>query len=309
MKTEKNFKNLLKEICKEENIKMTYLSKEWIILLEKDNKSKILAGYKFDLNHHGIGEVCDDKYALYELLAYYKLPIVEHNIVYAPTNKEDYAKGCNNIEYLKELFLRYNKDVVLKVNNGTCGNNVYHITNINDLEKYYTMLNTRAFSLSLCPFIDIENEYRVIMFQNKPELIYKKELPIVYGNGYSTIKELLIEFNPEYFKSYNKDNKDIVLKEKEEYVYNWKFNLSGGAKSSFDIKEEVKKEITSLAIKVSKTINLEFGSIDIIKDKKGNYYVLEINSGVMMDNFIKEIDNGYEIAKSIYKKAIKAMFE
>lgn len=308
-KQEKTFKNILSEICKEQSIKLTYLSKDWIVVLEKDNKCKILAGYKFDLNEHGLGEVCDDKYALCELLEHYHLPVVEHHIVYAPTNNENYAIGCNNINYLKELFIKYNASVVLKINNGTCGNNVYHITNEKDLEYYYLKLSKRSYSLSLCPFIDIENEYRVIIFQHNPELIYKKELPKVYGDDVSSIKELLRNFNYEYFKDYDGVNKDIILKENEEYIYNWKFNLSGGAKASFDIEKEIKTEILKLATKVANTIDLKFGSIDIIRDKNGKYYVLEINSGVMMDNLIKENENGYEIAKSIYKKAIKAMFK
>ena len=75
------------------------------------------------------------------------------------------------------------------------------------------------------------------------------------------------------------------------------------------IEKEIKTEILKLATKVANTIDLIFGSIDIIRDKNSKYYVLEINSGVMMDNLIKENENGYEIAKSIYKKAIKAMFK
>ena len=31
---------------------------------------------------------------------------------------------------------------------------------------------------------------------------------------------------------------------------------------------------------------------------------MEINSGVMMENFVKQIPNGYNIAKNIYKKVI-----
>lgn len=308
-KNKKTFQNILKEICTEENIKYTYLSKDWIVTLEKDNQCRILAGYKFDLNPHGLGEVCDDKYALCELLNHFNLPVVEHNIVYGPNNKEKYAIGCNNIEYLKKLFIKYNNSVVLKINNGTCGNGVIHITDVNELEPSFLKLTTKNFSLSLCPFIDIENEYRVIMFENNIELIYKKELPIVYGNGKSSIKELLIDFNPEFFKDYDGKNKDVILKENEEYRHNWKFNLSGGSKASLNIEENIKTEIEELAIKVSKTIGLKFGSIDIIRDKNGKYYVLEINSGVMMDNFIKETNNGYNIAKNIYKKAILTMFK
>ena len=55
-------------------------------------------------------------------------------------------------------------------------------------------------------------------------------------------------------------------------------------------------------------INDGFCSVDIIKTKDSNFYVMEINSGVMMQNFIKQNENGYMIAKLIYKEAIIEMF-
>lgn len=44
------FHEIIKEICQELNIKYTYLSKDWIVKLEYNNKVKYLAGNKFDLN-------------------------------------------------------------------------------------------------------------------------------------------------------------------------------------------------------------------------------------------------------------------
>ena len=84
--------------------------------------------------------------------------------------------------------------------------------------------------------------------------------------------------------------------------------MSNGAKASFDIMEDDREKITKLAEKISKEINVNFGSIDIIKTVDGSFYTMEINSGIMTNNFIKQIDNGYEIAKDIYKKAIKLYF-
>lgn len=68
-------------------------------------------------------------------------------------------------------------------------------------------------------------------------------------------------------------------------------------------------EISSLALKTSSILNVGFGSVDIIKTIDGKYYIMEINSGVMMDNFIKQDENGYNVAKSIYREAIKNMFK
>ena len=51
-----------------------------------------------------------------------------------------------------------------------------------------------------------------------------------------------------------------------------------------------------MAKDVSKKINLGFGSIDIIKTIDNKYYVLEINSGVMIENYIKLTSDGYNKA-------------
>lgn len=302
-------KNIIQEVCLEEGISFSSLSKDWIMVLEKDNKSRMLVGNKFDLNGHALGLICDDKYALYEVLKHYNIPIVEHNIVYAPSNNATFAVGCNSLDYLKELFLKYNKSVVLKRNRGLAGNGVYHIVDEDDLEEKYNLLCVKNDSLSLSPFMEIENEYRVIMLNGNVELIYKKELPIVVGDGKSTLKELLLDFNYEFFEDYDDDNKDIILKNGEKFVYNWQFNLSKGARASLDINEDVKKQVLELAYKVARKVDFKFVSIDIIKASDNKYYVLEINSGVTMNKCTNKIPNGYNIVKEIYRKAVLELFK
>ena len=56
-------------------IKYKLLSKDWIIMLEKDGKTRYICGYKFDLNGHGIGLITDDKFALYEVLKAKGIPV------------------------------------------------------------------------------------------------------------------------------------------------------------------------------------------------------------------------------------------
>ena len=56
-------------------------------------------------------------------------------------------------------------------------------------------------------------------------------------------------------------------------------------------------------------LNLKFASIDVVKDKKGGYKVLEINSGVMMETFSKLNERNYNLAKHIYRTAIYDYFE
>ena len=142
----------------------------------------------------------------------------------------------------------------------------------------------------------------VIKKKKRNKLIYEKIRPIFYGDGVSKISTLLKEFKPSYNYVIKKDK---VLKKDEKYTYTFKHNLSSG--SIINTKIDNPKDITNLAMKVAKTLNISFGSIDIIK-VANKYYIMECNSGVMMSNLINLLPNGYTIAKNIYQKAIIAMF-
>lgn len=304
------FRTIIEEICNESNIKYKFLSKEWIIMLEKEGKTRFISGYKFDLNSHGIGVVLDDKYALYDVLKNKNIPTAEHKIVYNKTNSLDYAIGCNTYDYVKNYFLDNNNHIVIKPNNGTCGNNVFNVIDINEIDNILDKIFLKNFSISICPFYLIKHEYRVIMLNGEKKLLYKKCLPLVTGDGKKTIRQLLLEFNYGYFVDKLEDSKyDRVLGEKENFEYNWKFNLSQGAiaeKVEDDILEE---KLIKLAKLVCNEINLKFGSVDIIQTMDDELLILEVNSGVMMENYIRLNPEEYLTAKNIYKEAIENLFK
>lgn len=309
MNEKDTFLKLIEEICDEEKIKVSFLSKDWIIMLEKNNKTKFIAGYKFDLNSHGLGEVLDDKYALYEVLRKKNIPVIEHNILFSSTNSYSYALNCNKYDTVYRFFEEHNQEIVIKANLGACGNDVFKVTNKNQIANILNQLFQKNHSISYCPFYNIKNEYRVIILNNKVKLIYKKYKPIVIGNGKDTIKELLISFNKEYFENRLNDQKyDKVLKNNEVYEYDWKFNLSQGAKASLLKDKELESKITTLATMVSKEIGVNFVSVDIIETTNKELLIMEINSGIMMKNIEHFIPNGREVVKSIYKEAINELF-
>ena len=164
-------------------------------------------------------------------------------------------------------------------------------------------------SISLCPFYEIKNEYRTIILDGNVELFYGKKRPIVYGDGKKSIKELLCDFNYNYFSKINDSKLDVVLEKDKEYVYNWQHNLSKGA-IPFEVEDnDIKNKVQSLALKTFKLLNLTFASVDIIELETGEILILEINSGVMIDNYSKYMKNGEEVCKNIYSKAIDLMFE
>ena len=141
-------------------------------------------------------------------------------------------------------------------------------------------------------------------------LMYAKKRPIVVGNGKNTKKELLMEFNGHYFQSILTEKCwDEILPEGELLTYSWKYNLSNGA-IPIDIVDSQKREkLLNIAKKITNAFDLGFCSIDIIETEENEFLIMEINSGVMMTNYINLVQNGKEIAKNIYRKAILAMFE
>lgn len=192
------------------------------------------------------------------------------------------------------------------------GRNVFKVDNLEELKEKYKKLLSANFAITASPFHNIDTEYRTIVVGDSVELIYGKVRPIVVGNGINTIKELLINFNPNYFKKEEMLEEDIyneILPVGKKYEYSWKFNLEGGANINMEIPSELKKKISNMAKYIASKLNIKFGSIDIVLTTNQELKVLEINSGVMMKNFIELHPNGDEIAYKIYKKAIINMFK
>lgn len=300
MYKEKQFNKIIKQICQEKSIQYEELSDDWIIKLTKENRNKFIVGYKFDLNNQATSEICNDKFALYAVLKSEEIPVIEYNILFK--NEED---------KLEKYFYEYNQNVVLKPNNGTCGNNVLHICEYDKLKSEYNKLISKCYSVDICPFYEIESEYRVIYLPTKQH-IYKKVKPIITGDGVHSVKELLIEFNSEYFgdeRNLKSENisADYIPKFGEKIEYEWRFNLSRGAKIA-DVDDEEKNILMNMINNIIKVINLKFVSIDIVKLTNNQYMVMEINSGVMMENLVKLQDDGIQIAKSVYGEAIDLMF-
>lgn len=300
MYKEKQFNKIIKQICQEKSIQYEELSDDWIIKLIKENRNKFIVGYKFDLNNQATSEICNDKFALYAVLKSEEIPVIEYNILFK--NEED---------KLEKYFYEYNQNVVLKPNNGTCGNNVLHICEYDKLKNEYNKLISKCYSVDICPFYEIESEYRVIYLPTKQH-IYTKVKPIITGDGVHSVKELLIEFNSEYFgdeRNLKNENisADYIPKFGEKIEYEWRFNLSRGAKIA-DVDDEEKNILINMINNIIKVIDLKFVSIDIVKLTNNQYMVMEINSGVMMENLVKLQDDGIQIAKSVYGEAIDLMF-
>ncbi len=286
---------IIDKIAHDLNIKVTHLSDNWITVLEKNNKIHYIEGYKFDLNSYGIASIMNDKGLFYDLCKEKNYPIIEHYVLF-----KDYSKE-KVLDYFKK-----HKVIVIKGNLGTCGKEVYKVSNEKELFRIIDYLFLSQYSISLCPYYEIKNEYRVILLNKEARIIYGKVRPMVIGDGNSSLKELIDKNN--YQNIIEIDNLDYVPKKNEVVYLSFKFNLSNGASMFINIEKDLKKKIEDIAVKVARELNIIFASIDIIYTEDYKLFIMEANSGVMMDNYIRYAPNGYSEAYKLYKDAICLMF-
>lgn len=303
----KPFFRAINELCEEMNIEISEYSFGLIKQLKRDGKIRSLVRYKLDLNSGTACDIANDKYATYEILKANKVPIIEHTMIFNPKTRKDYVTALD-LQIAKALFNKYNRKMVIKANNSYQGKEVFLIDEEAMVEKtILDIFNRNNDSLSLCPFENLKNEYRVIVLDNECLFSYKKDKPVIKGDGKKSISDYLIDLKIE--KPDKNLDLDYIPKQGEEVELNWKFNLSGGATPQKITDTALKYEIEKIAIQAAKAINIKFASVDIVENTNKELKVMEINATVCMNKFSENYENGYEISKEIYRKALEKCFE
>ncbi len=298
---------IIESICLEKGIDFQLLSYNWIMQLSKKDLVRHIVSNDFDLNNCTSKLIASDKYAMYEVLRSHKVPVINHNMLFKPNTRSNIIDEEGTYFKALEILRKYGK-VVVKPNNGTQGIGVYLCRNVKELEYAMQNLFLKNDAISICPFYNILAEYRNFFLDGKCYLTYSKERKYIIGDGVSTLEDLIssVECDRTYF---GEDELITVPLEGEKVEISFKHNLSNGSKPKILEDCELKSNIQDLAIKAAKTINIRFATVDIIVTDKEELLVLEINSGVCMNKFAEYIENGIDISKSIYSKAINLMFE
>ena len=132
---------------------------------------------------------------------------------------------------------------------------------------------------------------------NQQDLMTTAEKILAKGNFLAVAP--FIEFKNEF--------RLIILKQEVQLIYvkqiqeGWKHNLGLGAIPQI---LESHPELEKLALQATKTLDINFASVDIAESADG-FKILEVNSGVMMEKFSALSDKNYQTAKKIYGKALK----
>lgn len=295
-------------------INLTCFAGEWVLQLTQQGQTHLVYGYDFDLNTSAARLVVSDKSCFSDLLASTGVPHVPHRLFLHPDMK-GFVPEAGNWEAALQFARVHDYNLVCKINQGTGGSHVYRISSQRELEAAFQEIHGVYRGLSVSPYFPIDREYRLIILKDDILLAYEKIRPAVTGDGTSTLKELLAAA---YLSG--------VITEKilasalehptcplhtipvhgESVPVLWKHNLGKGAGLRLLNDDEV-ASVRNLALRAFKTSGLTVGAVDIIWTN-GSPLVLEINAGIMLENFARHAAGGKERATAVYAHILDLMF-
>lgn len=159
------------------------------------------------------------------------------------------------------------KDMVVKPLDGTGGRHVHRFDTQDGVESWCSR-QQGIFAWAVSPFYDIKREIRMIMCDNQVLLSYAKLKPMSDGEG--------LPF----------------------------FNLGHGATAEDIVASELH---TTLARGSMKALGLRLAAVDLIETMSGETQVLEVNSGFMMEHYMRSSPARQQKGYELYEKIITTM--
>jgi len=306
---------LIRELAAEQHLKLAGFSQDWILRLEKEGVARHIFGYNFELNSATAQLTAGDKGAVSDLLSYLQVPHVEHRLFLHP-RLSGYVSSQGNWPAMLAYAQKVGYPLVCKPNTGTGGEGVSRVDNPADLERTTTALFQLHRSICLSPYLDFEQEYRAVMLDGVCELLYTKRRPHVVGDGRSSVLELIEQLHLSGSLSQELAGQAIeqhrgelrrVPETGQEVLIGWKHNLGEGSAPHLVNEGALCDQLVELARRAQQAINIRFAAVDMV-EADGQQLVLEINSGVMMEYFVRHFSDGRQRVKGIYAKALDKMF-
>ncbi len=309
MTSERMIVTLLREIAEELGFSFRTYSYDWVKEISNGKNNVYIYGYNFPLNDACFTACAGDKACTSDILKEHGIPAVEHYYFMNPADIHyvQYLGVSGNWERMSALLRKYQK-IVVKPNNGTGGAGLRIVTDNAGLENAAGEIFGSGANVAISPYYDITDEYRVIMLEGEPKVVFRKLRPSVIGNG----KDNVAALTKEQIKKAGSFDKSVdfgyIPKDGEEYRLGWKHNLGQGSTPKIVTEGDDYEKVTQLAKETLDVLGGVFCSVDCVRID-GSFRVLEVNSGVMTDNLAASSDENREKAKKIYEEALLSCFE
>jgi glutathione synthase/RimK-type ligase-like ATP-grasp enzyme len=306
--SQRAFVRAIEKYCNRHGIIVEMRSQGWLVSMQRGAERRFAFGYDLGLNSAVAHRIANDKAAMSEVLEICGIPCIQHTLFLSP-KLHKYIEPSGSWQKMLDLLRTARRGVVVKPNEGTGGSSVFKVTDESQLERAVHEIFSSENSLAISPYVEIENEVRVILIDYRPIVVYSKQRPSITADGKRTILELAIatipvEQLPNVLSGMTQDNAalDEVLPGGERRALNWRHNLGAGAQPVLLEQGATRDTCVRMAQEAARSIKMRFGSIDVVLID-GNWQILEVNSGVMMEALGKShpdlVDAAYAAALDI----------
>ena len=312
LNSQRTFVDAVKKYCADHGIAVEVRSQGWLLLMQRGPKRYFAFGYDVGLNSAVAHRIANDKAATAEVLQISDVACIPHTLFLNPRLNE-YVLPRRSWEAMIAL-LRENTDgIVIKPNEGTSGDLVFKVLTEPDLELAAHNIFSSGQSLAISPFLEIENEVRVVLLDHHPVVVYSKDRPAIIGDGKRSLLELALAAAPAELQSkilpgivgdLDRAALEAVPPLGQRRLLNWRHNLDSGARPMFLEQGETREACVEIARAAATAVGIRFGSVDVVQ-VNGSWRILEINSGVMMEALSKLHP---ELVYAAYSAALDKVF-
>lgn len=280
------FLETIKKYCLARSIAVEVRSGGWLVIMTKGDARRLAIGYDIGLNSAVAHQVANDKSACAEVLASAGVSAVPHTL-FLGGKLSKHIPGSDSREAMQRLLDEHPHGLVVKPNEGTSGELVFRVTTPAQLETAVARILAAHPSLAISPYVEIKDEVRVVLLDDRALIAYGKTRPSVVGDGVHSLRALAeAAATAEQLKALSEDFDaaafDVIPPAGERFLLNWRHNLDAGAEPVLLTDAATRELCVALAIKAAQAVGIRFASIDVVR-VDGAWQVLEVNSGVKME--------------------------
>lgn len=218
--------------------------------------------------------------------------------------------------------------VYMKPVAGSKGSGIFLIHNQTELDMAANLYNENHTRLAMIETPIKMPDYRVVILDGELISAYRRVPLQVIGDGTSTIKELIVGLQKQFFS----EGRDTRLDPEDSRITNYLAqhdmtildvpkkgqaltlmaisNLSAGGTSE-DVTDKIHKKWVDLAIKIGENFNLRLVGVDLacedITSPDAEYSVIEVNSSPGLDHFALSGETQKELVDQLYTKVLNAL--
>jgi glutathione synthase/RimK-type ligase-like ATP-grasp enzyme len=306
------FVDAVRRYCARHKIAIEIRSQGWLIVMQRGSKRHFALGYDVGLNSAIAHRIANDKGATAEVLEIAGIACVPHTVFLNPT-LDKHISPPGSWQAMLELLEKHPEGVVVKPNEGTSGKSVFLVSTGPRLEFAAAEIFSSHLTLAISPYVEIEDEVRVVVIDERPLVVYSKSRPSVVGDGKRSLHELALAATPTEQRStvlsgmagdLDRDDFEAILPLGQRRVVSWRHNLDAGARPVLLERGETREACVAIAVRAAKAIGIRFASVDVVS-VGGSWRILEINSGVMMEALGKLHP---ELVDAAYSAALDRVF-